>query len=51
MLLDELRATNAPINWKLMDQLTPCGGIRIEDNIWLTEDGPVNLTREAFDAI
>ena len=51
MLLNELRATNAPINWKLVDQLIPCGGIRIEDNIWLTEDGPVNLTREAFDAI
>jgi len=50
MLLDELRATKAPINWPLIDRLLPCGGIRIEDNVWLTESGPVNLTREAFDA-
>ena len=50
MLLDELRETNAPINWTLIDRLMPCGGIRIEDNIWLTEAGAINLTREAFDA-
>lgn len=50
MLLDKLRDTKAPINWRLIDRLMPCGGIRIEDNIWLTESGPVNLTREAFNA-
>ncbi len=48
MLLDELRGSSAPINWSLVDALTPCGGIRIEDNIWLTDEGAVNLTREAF---
>ena len=48
LLLDELRATSAPINWTLVDALLPCGGIRIEDNIWLTDAGAVNLTREAF---
>jgi len=48
LLLDELRTTRAPISWPLVDALLPCGGIRIEDNIWLTQKGAVNLTREAF---
>lgn len=48
MLLDALRGTPAPIDWALVDALTPCGGIRIEDNVWLTNDGAVNLTRQAF---
>ena len=51
LLLDPLRGGEAPVNWSLIDQLVPCGGIRIEDNIWLTAEGPVNLTREAFDAL
>ncbi|HLO68529.1 MAG TPA: Xaa-Pro dipeptidase [Holophaga sp.] len=33
-------------NWKLIDELTPCGGIRIEDNVLVTPAGPRNLTRE-----
>jgi Xaa-Pro dipeptidase len=33
------------LNWDLIDELTPLGGIRIEDNIHLTMEGPVNLTR------
>ncbi len=32
-------------NWSLIDELTPLGGIRIEDNIHVTPDGPENLTR------
>ncbi|MBF0442358.1 MAG: Xaa-Pro dipeptidase [Oligoflexales bacterium] len=32
-------------NWSLIDKLAPCGGIRIEDDIYITEKGPVNLTR------
>ncbi len=51
LLLDPLRGTDAPINWPLLDRLLPCGGIRIEDNIWLRESGAVNLTREVFDAV
>ncbi|MEA2119294.1 Xaa-Pro dipeptidase [Halovibrio sp. HP20-50] len=44
MLLDPLRSTSLPINWPLVDQLMPCGGIRIEDNVAVTESGFVNLT-------
>ncbi|MFC3853143.1 Xaa-Pro dipeptidase [Salinispirillum marinum] len=32
----------------LIEQLMPFGGIRIEDNILVTAQGPRNLTREAF---
>ncbi len=32
-------------DWKLIDELTPCGGIRIEDNLLVTADGHRNLTR------
>ena len=32
-------------NWPLIDQLTPLGGIRIEDNIRVTQNGFENLTR------
>ncbi|MGP9766832.1 Xaa-Pro dipeptidase [Halomonas sp. AOP13-D3-9] len=44
MLLAPLRNTDLPINWQLVDQLTPCGGIRVEDNIAVTESGFANLT-------
>lgn len=47
VLLDPERnsALGKHLNWKLIDALIPYGGIRIEDNIWLSENGPVNLTR------
>ncbi len=44
MLLAPLRQTSLPINWRLVDQLSPCGGIRIEDNVAVTESGFDNLT-------
>ena len=34
------------INWKNVDELYCCGGIRIEDNIRVTDDGAENLTRQ-----
>jgi Xaa-Pro dipeptidase len=33
-------------NWKLIDQLSPLGGIRIEDDVLVTATGSRNLTRE-----
>ncbi len=33
-------------DWKLIDELSPFGGIRIEDNVVVTDDGHRNLTRE-----
>ncbi len=32
-------------DWQLIDELTPCGGIRIEDNLLVTSSGHRNLTR------
>jgi len=34
------------IDWKLIDELIPFGGIRIEDDVLVTESGHRNLTRE-----
>ncbi len=33
------------MNWTLIDELTRLGGIRVEDNIVVTQDGRRNLTR------
>ncbi|WAM50006.1 Xaa-Pro dipeptidase [Vreelandella venusta] len=44
MLLAPLRDKALPINWKVVDSLANCGGIRIEDNVVVTESGFQNLT-------
>jgi Xaa-Pro dipeptidase len=36
------------VNWPLVDVLKPFGGVRIEDNVQVLDDGVRNLTREAF---
>ena len=36
------------IDWERVEDLAPCGGIRIEDNVVVTEGGGDNLTRRAF---
>ena len=38
------------IDWKLVDELRPFGGIRIEDNVVVEDKGVRNLTREAYSA-
>jgi len=36
------------IDWAVVDELRPYGGIRIEDNVVATAAAPENLTRDAF---
>jgi Xaa-Pro dipeptidase len=38
------------IDWKLVDELRPFGGIRIEDNVLVETKGTRNFTREAYQA-
>lgn len=47
MLLEPVREGEhaASVDWAKIDQLTACGGIRIEDDILVTEDGREDLTR------
>jgi Xaa-Pro dipeptidase len=53
MLLDELKGTPGDdlINHERVAWLRPYGGIRIEDNVRVTETGCENLTRDAFAAV
>jgi Xaa-Pro dipeptidase len=47
MLLQPFRSRPhaSVFNWELIGALTPFGGIRVEDNVHVTESGPRNLTR------
>ncbi len=49
-LLAKLRSSehSNAVDWALIDQLRPYGGIRVEDNILVGEQSARNLTREAF---
>jgi Xaa-Pro dipeptidase len=49
-LLAPLRADDRGrlVDWALVDELRPFGGIRIEDNVVVEASGIRNLTREAF---
>ena len=53
MLLDNLAGTpgHAMVNQERVDWLRPFGGIRIEDNVRVLEDGCENFTRAAFAAM
>jgi Xaa-Pro dipeptidase len=52
-LLDAAKIGNrrASINWSRVANLKKFGGIRIEDNVAVTETGTENLTRDAFRAL
>jgi len=47
MLLEPVRTGKhaRDVDWDLVDALTPLGGIRVEDDVLVTEDGRRNLTR------
>lgn len=53
MLLGKLRASPdaSAVNWEAVEALLPYGGIRIEDDVHVTEGTPENLTRDAFRAV
>lgn len=52
VLLDALADTDAgaDVQWQRVDPFRPCGGIRVEDDLLITDDGAENLTRQAFAA-
>jgi Xaa-Pro dipeptidase len=53
LLLDALHESAAGrlVNWLRVEELKPYGGIRIEDNVRVLEDGTENFTRDAFAAM
>ena len=53
LLLEQARrdGRSRDIDWRTVEALRPCGGIRIEDDVVATPDGADNLTRRAFAAL
>ena len=49
MLLEPYRtAEKDAYDWALVDRLVACGGIRIEDDVYIGREKNRNLTREAL---
>ncbi len=41
----------AAVDWARVEALSPYGGIRVEDDLVITDGEPRNLSREAFAAL
>ena len=50
MLLDPIR-NSKDIDWDIVQHFLPYGGIRIEDNVLVTNNGSKNLTRPLFESL
>ena len=52
-LLQPVRAgaDSSRINWAAIDKFSPYGGIRVEDNVRVSDGACENLTRDAFSAL
>lgn len=48
LLRDASSKLRRQINWPVVDALRPYGGIRVEDDVIVTETACINLTRKAF---
>jgi Xaa-Pro dipeptidase len=48
MLLEAYRDEKEAFDWKLVDRLVACGGIRIEDDVFVGKDANRNLTRDVL---
>ncbi len=50
LLLEQLKSSkhSKQVNWDRVDGLRPYGGIRIEDDVYISANKTRNLTREAF---